>query len=109
MVSNTPSIPEVEPLFDIYSFSRFVEPPGRTGAYCLKLSAAEKMLGFAYPVRYAADGLTGNSEKIGVKLFGILPEIVAVNDVFDSEIGPRHFHVSILERATKYPVQSAFS
>lgn len=103
LVSNTPSIPDKSCVFDIYSFSEFVEEPGRTGAYCLKLSAAEKLLGYGFPVRFAADGLLGRSPSFGVNLKGLLPEIVAVNDCFDSNIGTRYFHSSILNKATKYP------
>ncbi len=103
LVSITPSIPYGEALFDIYRLSKFVEPPGSAGAYCLKLSAAEKMLGFGYPVRYASDDLIAFSENIGVKVLGLLPEVVVQDSVFQSEIGARNFHVSILDKATKYP------
>ena len=103
LVSKTPSIPYGEIVFDIYRFSKFTEASNGAGAYCLKLSAAEKLLGYAYPVRFSADDLIGNSMDIGVNLCGILPEFVAWNDAFQSEIGSRHFHVSILSKQTKYP------
>jgi glycosyl transferase family 25 len=52
-----------------------------TAGYALKLSGAKKLLQYAYPIRFAADGLTGRFRETGVEMRGILPHIIHMRDV----------------------------
>ena len=42
-------------------------------AYLLRLSGAKKLLDYGYPVRFAADGLTGRFVETGIRLYGTSP------------------------------------
>jgi len=88
LISDTKSTSCGKPVFDIYRYSRFHDSSNRAAAYAIKLSAALKLLKYAYPIRFAADGLTGRFMETGVRLYGLSPDIVALRDV-DSDIGPR--------------------
>lgn len=88
LISDTRSTPFGKPVFDIYRYSRFHNPSNRTAAYVIKQSAALKLLRHAYPIRFAADGLTGRFMETGVNLYGLSPDIVSLRDV-NSDIGPR--------------------
>jgi len=88
LISDTKSTPIGKPIFDIYRYTRFHSSSNRTAAYVIKLSAALKLLRYAYPIRFAADGLTGRFMETGVRLYGLSPDIVALRDV-NSDIGSR--------------------
>jgi glycosyl transferase family 25 len=44
-----------------------------TTAYLLSLDGAKKILEYGYPVRFAADGLTGRFRETGVRMYGTHP------------------------------------
>lgn len=70
----------LEPIFDIYSFCEFQEPPNRTSCYMVTFETAKKLIEFQTPVKYGADTLTG---KLSFEVFrsaGITPSIVALRD-----------------------------
>lgn len=81
LFSNQKSVPFGDPVFDIYRYSRFSGPCNRTVAYALKLSGSVKLLQHAYPIRLAADGLTGRFGETGIKMRGILPHVAHLRDV----------------------------
>ena len=88
LISDTRSTPFGKPVFDIHRYSLFHSSSNRTAAYVIKQSAAQKLLRYAYPIRFASDGLTGRFRETGVRLYGLSPNIVALRDV-DSDIGSR--------------------
>lgn len=60
-------------------------PVGST-AYLIRRSAAQKILAGALPVRYPADSMLGRAAQWGVKVYGIEPIMVDVNNLFPSAI-----------------------
>jgi glycosyl transferase family 25 len=88
LFSDQKSTPFGDPVFGAYRYSRFQGPCNRTAAYALKLSGAKKLLEFARPIRFAADGLTGRFHETGIEMLGILPELISLKNV-PSDIGPR--------------------
>ena len=88
LISDTASAPIGNPVFDIYRYSHFLDHSNSAAAYVIKKSAALKLLENAYPIRCAADGLTGRFIETGVRLYGLSPCIVALREV-PSDIGDR--------------------
>jgi len=81
LFSHKHSTPFGNPVFDIYRYSRFSGSCNMSAAYALKLSGAIKLLQYAYPIRFASDGLTGRFNETGVEMRGILPHVVQMMDV----------------------------
>lgn len=83
---------EVQPfgdfIFDIYRPGRFKKSTNMAAAYLINRDGAERLLASAYPIRLAADGLTGRTNLTGLISYGISPRVAAIRDV-ESEIGHR--------------------
>jgi len=74
-----------EPIFDIYRMCRFGDHAFGNRAILIRKSAAERLLELVYPVRWYADGLTGQPELSGLGTFGIDPPVVG-HGYHDSDI-----------------------
>jgi glycosyl transferase, family 25 len=83
---------EVQPfgdfIFDIYRAGRFKKSANMAAAYLINRSGARKLLEAAYPIRLAADGLTGRTHVTGLISYGISPRVAAIREV-NSDIGHR--------------------
>lgn len=75
--TNAGRIPFGEPVYDIYRICRFTCFANCTGAYLINNSGARKLLNHVYPIRWTADGLTGNSYITGLVAYGVDPLVVA--------------------------------
>jgi len=82
------SKPFGDPVFDIYRMSKFAGAANGAFAYAIKYSGAKRLYDYAMPIRFAADGLTGRFNETGLKLVGLVPHIVDLQDV-SSDIGWR--------------------
>ncbi len=60
--------------------------PVASTAYLIKNHAAAKIIENIYPIRYPADSLLGRAWKWDVNLYGSVPDLVAVNNIFPSAI-----------------------
>lgn len=65
---------------------RFERVVGRTGAYLIRLEGAESLLRHAFPIRMPPDDLVGNSEFVGVHVYGLVPHVAMWDDNFQSTI-----------------------
>ncbi len=63
-------------------------PVGAPG-YMIRRSGAKKILDKVYPVRYPADSIIGRSPRWGTKVYGSLPQLVILNNLFPTEIHQR--------------------
>lgn len=64
-------------IHDIYRPTRLKGYPNMAAAYMVKLSAAKKLVAEAFPIRFAADGLTGRSSVVS---YGVSPRLATVHD-----------------------------
>lgn len=55
-------------------------------AYAINRRGAQKLLAYAYPIRLAADGLTGKFQDTGTKVYGIFPDCCTQSNDFQSTI-----------------------
>ena len=69
-------------------------PVGAPG-YMIRKSGAEKLLKELYPIRYPADSIIGRSPRWGTKVYGSVPQLVILNNLFPTEI---HLQKSISEK-----------
>lgn len=63
-------------------------PNGSLG-YIIKQSAVIKMLNNVFPVRYPADSMLGRSPRWGVVMYGSIPQLMVLNNIFPTEIHQR--------------------
>lgn len=70
----------LKPIFDIYSFCEFTEPPNRTSCYMINFETAKKLIEFQTPIKYGADTLTGKLSFEAFRSAGITPAIVALRE-----------------------------
>ena len=78
-VSDTPSDVVGERIWDIYRMSTFREWSNRTACYLINRKGASRLLDHAYPIRFAADGLTGRSTETGLANFGVWPPVAGLS------------------------------
>ena len=81
LYSNAKDVAFGEPIFGSHKFSKFKYDCNGTVAYIIKITGAIKLIQHAYPIRYAADGLTGRFREFDVKMLGISPQVVGVRCV----------------------------
>ena len=78
-------------IYKNYRCVSFKGAVGITSAYAINRLGAKKLLDYAYPIRFTADGLTGRFMDTGVRLYGILPHCCYQSNDFRSIIDPsRH-------------------
>jgi len=58
----------------------FRSPVAFSGAYLINPAGIEKLMAFAFPIRFASDGLTGRFKDTGVNLYGIVPQCISQNN-----------------------------
>ncbi len=83
-------------------------PNGSLG-YVIKKSAAVKMLGNVFPVRYPADSMLGRSPRWGVVMYGSIPQLMVLNNIFPTEIHQRKTIFSKLKYNVKQLIVSGLS
>jgi glycosyl transferase family 25 len=67
-------------IYKNYQCVKFNERANRTCSYLLKMKAAQKLLKYALPIRFPADGLTGRNDLTNVHSYGLKPKIVQIKD-----------------------------
>ena len=72
-------------LYKGYKACHFKGDANRTCAYFINLKGAQKLLKHVYPIRFAADGLTGRTSLTKLVSYGIYPNVVELTE-FSSEI-----------------------
>lgn len=71
-------------------------PVGAPG-YIIRNTGAKKLLDNAYPIRYPSDSLIGRSPRWGTSVYGSLPQLVILNNLFPTEI---HKQRGLIQKAT---------
>lgn len=85
-LTDAPQIPFGDFVFDIYRVSKHKGGgSNRTCLYLITHKGAEKLLSQVYPIRKAADGITGNAQKTMLTSYGIYPRVAVLSD-FESSI-----------------------
>ncbi len=84
-LTSAKQIPFGPPIYDIYRACRFEGYANGACAYLLSRAGAGKLLSHVYPIRWAADGLTGRMHISGLVSYGIAPRVVALGN-FESDI-----------------------
>jgi glycosyl transferase family 25 len=67
-------------IYKNYQCVRFNERANRTCSYLIKIKTAEKLLKFALPIRFPADGLTGRNDLTNIHSYGLKPDIIKIKD-----------------------------
>lgn len=67
-------------IYENYQCVRFNERANRTCSYLIKMKTAEKLIKFALPVRFPADGLTGRNDLTNIYSYGLQPNIIQIKD-----------------------------
>jgi glycosyl transferase family 25 len=78
-------------IYKNYYCATFRGHVGLTSAYAINRRGVQKMLAYAYPVRMAADGLTGGFMNTGARVYGIFPDCCYQSNDFRSLIDPSRF------------------
>jgi glycosyl transferase family 25 len=60
--------------------------PVAATAYLITKAAAMRVLAEAHPVRYPADSLLGRAGQWGIEIYGSVPDLVGVNNIFPTSI-----------------------
>lgn len=84
-MTSAKQIPFGAPIYDIYRACRFKGYANGACAYLLNRAGAERLLSHVYPIRWAADGMTGRTYITGLVSYGIDPRVVALGS-FESDI-----------------------
>ncbi|MBC8038597.1 MAG: glycosyltransferase family 25 protein [Rhizobiales bacterium] len=69
-------IPFGPPVYAEYKICHFQRYANRTCAYFINAKGASKLRDHVYPIRWAADGLTGRTYISGLVSYGIYPDLV---------------------------------
>ena len=89
----------LDPIIDIYSFCEFMEPPNQTSCYLVSLDTAKKLVEFQTPLKYGADTLLGSLSFGGLRSAGVVPSIVALQNVptaiHDVDFGEKNHSMSV--------------
>ena len=83
--TDAPQIPFSPFVYDIYRFSRHKGYANRTCCYLITQKGASKLLNKVYPIRWAADGITGRTYLTDLVSYGIYPQVAVLGD-FESSI-----------------------
>ena len=78
-------VPFGSPVYDIYRACHFRHYANRTAALLINRKGAQKLLARVYPIRRAADGLTGRTYLTDLISYGITPQVAALSH-FESDI-----------------------
>jgi glycosyl transferase family 25 len=84
-MTSAKQIPFGAPIYDIYRVCRFKGHANGACAYLLGRAGAGKLLSHVYPIRWAADGMTGRTYITGLVSYGIDPKVMALGN-FESDI-----------------------
>lgn len=84
-MTSAKQIPFGAPIFDIYRACRFEVYANGACAYLINRAGAEKLTTHVYPIRWAADGLTGRTYITDLISYGVDPRVSALSD-FESDI-----------------------
>jgi len=84
-VTSAKQIPLDVSIYDIYRACRFKGYANSTCAYFINRAGAKKLLSHVYPIRWAADGLTGRTYITDLISYGIDPKVAALSN-FESDI-----------------------
>ena len=69
-------LPFGPPVYAQYHACRFKAYANRTAAYLINIKGAKKLLDHVYPIRLAADGLTGRTHISNLISYGVYPDLV---------------------------------
>jgi glycosyl transferase family 25 len=67
-------------IYENYQCVRFNGRANRTCSYLIKMKTAEKLIKFALPIRFPADGLTGRNDLTNIHSYGLKPDIIQIKD-----------------------------
>ena len=67
-------------IYKNYQCTKFKERANRTCSYLIKMKAAQKLLKYALPIRFPADGLTGRNDLTNIRSYGLKPDIIKLKD-----------------------------
>ncbi len=84
-MTSAKQIPFGAPIYDVYRACRFEGYANGACAYLLNRAGAKKLLSHVYPIRWAADGITGRTYITGLVSYGVDPRVVALSN-FESDI-----------------------
>lgn len=76
-------LPFGDPIYDIFRVAHLQR--NRCSAYLINFNGAQKLLSHVYPIRFAADGLTGRTYITSLIHYGIYPKCAVLAD-FKSNI-----------------------
>lgn len=68
------------------SFKMQTSLPAASAGYVVTRRGAEKLLSQAYPIHYPADSFIGRSPRWGLQVYGAMPQLVTINNLFPSDI-----------------------
>jgi glycosyl transferase family 25 len=74
--TDVPKIPLGPPVYTKYRICHFQSYANRTCAYFINTKGARKLRDHVYPIRWAADGLTGRTYISNLISYGIYPDLV---------------------------------
>lgn len=84
-MTSAKQIPLDVSIYDIYRACRFEGYANGACAYLIDRAGAKKLLSHVYPIRWAADGLTGRTYITGLISYGVDPKVAALSN-FESDI-----------------------
>jgi glycosyl transferase family 25 len=67
-------------IYENYQCVKFNGRANRTCSYLIKMKTAEKLIKFALPIRFPADGLTGRNDLTNIHSYGLQPNIIQIKD-----------------------------
>jgi glycosyl transferase family 25 len=67
-------------IYKNYQFVKFQERANRTCSYLIKMKTAQKLLNYALPIRFPADGLTARNDMTNVKSYGLKPDLIKIKE-----------------------------
>lgn len=91
--TETKQIPFGDYIYKKYRVTKFNKNVAVQGCVCylLNIKGVKKILKYAYPIRFPADGLMGNLKLLGINSYGISPELVSIADVSSTIKNRRSF------------------
>lgn len=81
LCSFTPCVLAEKLFYKNFKYTVFTGHATGTCAQVIKLSAAKRLLEHAFPIRFAADGLTGRFSETGLKMLGVYPNLVSLREI----------------------------
>ena len=84
-ITSVKQIPFGAPIYDIYRACRFEDYANGACAYLINRAGAKKLSTHVYPIRWAADGLTGRTYITDLISYGVDPKVSSHSN-FESDI-----------------------